>query len=419
MHYEIDSEETHHLDTTVCIVGGGPSGLLLGLLLAKQGVDVTVLESQADFERKFRGEVLQPRFIRLMKQLNLDKYLEQFDHIKLTSGEIWSENIRLANIDYPKDTPEAPYSIRMKQSVLLQALYQLARSYPNFHMHFSTSMKSLIKKENAYSVLAIMKNKQEVEINAKLIVGADGRFSMVKKHLDTTYKYKSDDFDMIWFTVPSRYIKDADIFFRVTPFSNYIVIPSADDTLQIGFTMKKGEWAQTKKKGIKYLSNHLIQLFPDLKEYLGQLEDFRSFVTVKSDLYFVNQWYKNGCVLVGDAAHCSSPIGAIGISLAAETAVTLAGLICKSINAGDLNFNELKELEGLRSKEIRKVHRMQKLLTSAIIKSPKWSKKYIITMTPLLSKTKPFRMAKRSFLLGNAVSIHPDLIFAEGIEPIG
>lgn len=412
MYNEIDNEEIRKLETTICIVGGGPSGLLLGLLLAKQGLEVTVLESQADFERKFRGEVLQPRFIRLMKQLNLDKYLEQFEHKKLSSGEIWSEDRLLANIDYSKDTPEAPYSIRMKQSVLLQALYKLAVSYPNFHMYFKAKMKSLVKKKNVYGVLAII-DKQEVEINAKLIVGADGRFSTVKKHLDMTYKYKTDDFDMIWFTVPSKYIKNADIFFRVTNYSNYIVIPGADDTLQIGFTMKKGQWAKTKEKGIQDLSNEWINIFPDLKEYLLQLEDFRTFVCVKSELYFVNQWYKNGCVLIGDAAHCSSPVGAIGISLAAETAVTLAGLICKSITSSDFHFNELKDLEVLRGKEIRIVHCMQKVLTSAIIKSPKWSKKYIISITPLLSKTKPFRAAKRRFLLGNAVLIHPDLVFTD------
>lgn len=392
-----------NMNTTVCIVGGGPAGLLLGLLLAKQGTHVTVLESQPNFERKFRGEVLQPRFIRLMKQLGLDQHLYQYEHIKLLTGEIWSEDKLISSIDYEEDTPEAPFSVRMKQSVLLQALYDEAVKYDHFHMIFNARVKSLITEEDRIKGVVALIQKQEVQINAQLTVGADGRFSTIRKQGDFTYKYKTHDFDMIWFIVPIEEDRHKDIFFRVTTFRNFIVVPSSNDELQIGFTVRKGEWEVTKQRGIDALLEELISLFPDLQEPLRKITDFQSFVTVKADVFFVDQWYKKGCVLIGDAAHCSSPVGAIGISLAAETAAVLAELIDQSIQDGDLEFRAVESLTALRAKEVMMVHRMQGVMTKAIIKAPKWTKKWVIIAAPLLSKTKLFQLAKRKFLLGTSI----------------
>lgn len=402
------------LNTNICIVGGGPSGLLLGLLLAKQGIEVTVLESQPNFERNFRGEVYQPRFVQLMRQLNLDQYLDQFEHMKLSSGEVWGEQNLLFSLNYETDTPEAPYAIRMKQSVLLQAFYDLAKRYNNFHMYFNAKVKSLIKTEDQIEGVVAIVDHEEVYIQANLTVGADGRFSTVRKQGNFTYKYKTYDFDMIWFHAPAKDTRDSGLFFKVNETSNYIIIPHSSDMLQIGFTLPKGEWTKIKQGGIHAFTNELIKVFPNLKEYLEQLEDFHSFVPLKAESYFVEQWYKKGCVLVGDAAHCSSPLGAVGISLAVETSVVLAGLIHQSIKNKDPQFKELEKVTRLRSKEIRMVHRMQSVLGKSITKSPKGVKKVILSLIPVLAKTKIARVSERKLLLGmRPVPIDSSLIFED------
>ncbi|WP_394231969.1 FAD-dependent monooxygenase [Niallia oryzisoli] len=404
-----------NINTTICIVGGGPSGLLLGLLLAKQGIDVTVIESNGNFERQFRGEVLQPRFIQLIRQLNLDTYLEQYELIKLSSGDVWSGNRKVLSIDYVTDTPEIPYAIRIKQSVLLQALYNLAKKYSSFHFYFNAKAKALIRSsdETTKGVVAVIEQR-EVTITADLIVGADGRFSTIQRLGNFQYKYHTYDFDMIWFTIPAQEMHDFGIQFKVTPFSNMIAIPSTPTKLQIGFTLKKGEWEKYKENGIVTLRNHLIEAYPFLKNELMQLTNFRPFVPLQAKTFFVNQWYKKGCLLIGDAAHCSSPLGAVGLSLGVETATVAAGIITECLRNQDIEFKKLESLTHIRSSDILLVHHMQKMLTQLFIKNPPFLKKGVVGIIPIASKTVFSKLAKRKFLLGlKKIPIQPNQIFTD------
>jgi 2-polyprenyl-6-methoxyphenol hydroxylase-like FAD-dependent oxidoreductase len=119
-------------DTDVCIVGGGPSGMMLGLLLAAKGVSVVVVESHHNFDREFRGEVLQPRFVQMMEQLNLREYIEQFPHLKLQYGELMHRNRPLATVNFRELLASASYALWMPQPILLNALYEKASPVSDF-----------------------------------------------------------------------------------------------------------------------------------------------------------------------------------------------------------------------------------------------------------------------------------------------
>src|SRR5690242_18096476 len=129
------------IQVDVCIVGGGPAGMVLGLLLGSQGIKTLVLEKHRDFSREYRGEVLMPRFTQMFKQIGLDQWLMHVTHLKLEHGEIYIRNRRVAKLDFSSLVPEVPYALWMPQPKLLDALAEKAKSYPSFDLWFSADAK--------------------------------------------------------------------------------------------------------------------------------------------------------------------------------------------------------------------------------------------------------------------------------------
>ncbi|OMC70182.1 hypothetical protein BK121_16545 [Paenibacillus odorifer] len=389
-------------ETEICIVGGGPSGLFLGLLLAKNGIRVTVLESQTSFNRKFRGEVLQPRFVRLMKELNLEQRLEKYEHIKLFNAEIWNNKKYITQIDYEKEMPEGPYAIKIKQSVLLTFLYDLAKDYSNFELIFNAKVTSTIKSANRTVGVNALVDGQMTAIHASLVVGADGRMSTVRKTSDFSFKYKKEDFDLIWCKISTNEFKlNQKLLFRLSDFSNFIGLPYSSDCVQIGFTMKKDQWNSIKSKGIEPLKLEFIKAFPELKENIEKIIDFKSFVSIQSETFMVDNWHNKGCILIGDSAHCSSPLGAIGLSLAFETALVAAELIVASKLEPNHEYKCLDRLQPIRNREIRFVHFAQQLIISMTVKSPKGVKKFSLACMKLMGNSRIARYLMRRFFLGS------------------
>ena len=151
------------LNTDVCIVGGGPAGLMMALLLAKQKVNVSVVERNANFEREFRGEVLQPRFVQMLDQLNLRSYIESFPHLKLKHGAIMKDANQIGEFNFSALDSNFHYAMWMPQPILLQALYQKCQEYPTFRIYFHSKVQKLLKEEEQIKGV-ITKNAQGEEL---------------------------------------------------------------------------------------------------------------------------------------------------------------------------------------------------------------------------------------------------------------
>jgi 2-polyprenyl-6-methoxyphenol hydroxylase-like FAD-dependent oxidoreductase len=130
------------LSTDVCVVGGGPAGMMMALLLAKQKVNVMVVERNPNFDREFRGEVLQPRFIQMLEQINLRLYIESFPHLKLKHGAIMKDSTQIGEFNFSAIDSKFPYAMWMPQPVLLQALYKKCQEYPSFSMRKNNDGRS-------------------------------------------------------------------------------------------------------------------------------------------------------------------------------------------------------------------------------------------------------------------------------------
>src|SRR5437867_6036963 len=168
--------------TGVCIVGGGPAGMLLGLLLAKRGAEVIVLEGHPTFDREFRGEVLQPSTARLLDQIGLLEYILDQPHLTLTEGKLRVRGRVAAGFDFKTISPEYPYAIWMPQPIFLEALVKKAAPFPGFACWMGAHVSELIEEKGAVvGVKGFRHGKDPFEIRADVVVGADGRHSTVRR----------------------------------------------------------------------------------------------------------------------------------------------------------------------------------------------------------------------------------------------
>lgn len=356
-------EKIYRVD--ICIVGAGPAGMILGLLLAHQGIKVLVLESHQDFEREYRGEVLMPRFTQMMRQIGLQSYLEKFSHLKLKQFEFHYKNQVLGKVDFASICPEVPFALWMPQPVMLNALYEKAKQYPNFQLLFGMTVRNVIEEGGKIVGVRATRRAQEIEVRCRVTVGADGRSSVVRKVAEFPMAYENYDFDVVWFTVKRHEDFENTVRAFFTSRRTYLVLPKYPDLVQCGILVAKGEFSKIREEGIEALRAELLGAHPMLHDFAKQLQDFTPFSVLQARVSFVEKWAKEGCLLIGDAAHTCSPAAAIGVSVAAGTAIVAADVIIKGFKSGDLSLTTLDKVQELRESEVRYIQRLQAGFTNA------------------------------------------------------
>ena len=185
-----------------CIVGGGPAGMMLGLLLAKRGAQVLVLEGHETFEREFRGEVLQPSTAHLLDELGLLEYILAQPHSILEAGKVRLGGRQVGELSFKRIAPEYPYAIWMPQPIFLAALLRKAEPFPSFQCWMGAKVTKLIQEDGrTVGVQGLRHGREHFEVRADVVVGADGRHSAIAKMGGFKAEYEHHDFDLIWFTI--------------------------------------------------------------------------------------------------------------------------------------------------------------------------------------------------------------------------
>jgi len=343
-----------------CIVGGGPAGLVLGLLLAKRGADVLVLEGHADFEREFRGEVLQPSTAHLLDELGLLEYVRAQPHSILEAAKVRLNGQEVGEFSFKRIAPEYPYAIWMSQPIFLAAMRRKAEAFPSFQCWMGAKVSRLLEEDGRIvGVSGLRHGKDAFEVRAEVVVGADGRYSTVARLGAFTPEYEHHDFDVIWFTIEQPPGWSSTFYISLGNQVRGLMLPKYPHDIQAGILLPTGAWRQWRQDGVAAVAERVRRFDPIFAGFADGLRDFTPFFPLEGVIRLVKDWARDGLLLIGDAAHTMSPAGAIGVNVAIASAAVAAQVIHPRLGHGPIGREDLAAVQRLREDDVRTLHRLQ------------------------------------------------------------
>lgn len=356
---------THEqINTNTCIVGGGPAGMLLGLLLARAGIEVLVLEKHADFLRDFRGDIVHSSTLMVLREMGLLESFLALPHQQLTElgGDIGNTHVMLADFSHLT----VPFIAIMPQWDFLNFLAREAQKYPNFHLFMTTKAETLIQEDNkVVGVVAIGPN-GELHIHSQLVIGADGRQSTIREQAGLEVIDYGAPIDVFWFRLSRESGHKEDTLGRLVP-GKIMVTINRGDYWQCGYIIPKGGAEALQQQGLEVFREAITAVAPSLRNKVHELQDWDQIklLTVKVD--FLTHWFKPGLLCIGDAAHAMSPVGGVGINLAIQDAVATANVLSKPLREHALGTVDLAKVQARREWPVRMTQKLQLIIHKRVL----------------------------------------------------
>lgn len=356
--------------TTVAIAGGGPAGMVLGLLLARAGVEVTVLEKHADFLRDFRGDTVHPSTIQLLDELGLGEKFTALPQSKLTEVAFPAgDGDPLVFAEFTRLRVPYPYVAMVPQWDLLDLLADAASAEPTFTLRRDTEVTGLIKESGRVrGVRWKATDGTSGELRADLTVGCDGRWSTVREESGLRTREYPVPMDTWWFRLPRRSDEDYPALTPTIGTGQFGVVIPREGYFQLAYLGPKGSDAQFRADGIEAFRERAASLWPWLADRVGELKSMDDVKHLDIRLNRLDRWHADGVLCIGDAAHAMSPIGGVGINLAVQDAVATARLLAAPLLRGSVTTQELAAVRKRRRLPTVLVQSLQRLLHRLVLK---------------------------------------------------
>lgn len=348
------------------VVGGGPAGAVLALLLARGGVPVTLLEAHEDFDRDFRGDTLHPSVLELMDEIGLAERLHQLPHSKIHTGTIITDEGPTVLADFRSLGTRFPYIMMLPQKDFIAFVVEEAKRFPTFELKMGARVEGLIEESGVVRGVRYEDNDGEHQLRAALTVGADGRGSRVR-HLGGFVQVKtSPPMDVLWFRIP-RQAGDPEGGIAYFRGGVGLVMLNRGTQWQIAHLILKGGFRDVRAAGLEALRNKLKATAPEYAERFDVLGEWKQMSMLSVESSRVERWHRPGLLLVGDAAHVMSPVGGVGINYAIQDAVVAANVVAEPLRRGVLDEAHLREVQRQREWPTRLIQALQTRIQQRVI----------------------------------------------------
>ena len=354
------------LQTRCVIAGGGPAGIMAGYLVARAGVPVIVLEKHADFFRDFRGDTIHPSTLELMYELGLlEEFLKQpHQEVRELRAVIDGQTVPIA--DFTKLPARCKFIAFMPQWDFLNFLSMHAKQFPSFQLLMQHEVVDLMFDQQCVTGVRAKTPRGELEIRADLIIGADGRHSIVQACAGLERQDFGVPIDALWMRI-SKKQDDPQQSFGFFQQGKLLVLLDRGDYWQCGFVIPKGGFDQIKMRGLGQFQNDIVSFAGFLRDRVAELDDWSKIKLLTVQINRLRDWCRDGLLCIGDSAHAMSPAGGVGINLAIQDAVATANLLAEKLRTGPVSVDDLRKVQARREWPTRLIQAMQVFIHRRVV----------------------------------------------------